>query len=252
MERNLVNHVRENRTHGESFVRALSGLSRITKKSVERKAEATFGPVMWASDFLWDAIAYQGFGCFVLYPLRKKVQALARKYRHCPHAFAPACNELVNQYILDELRSNRGFRWDFAHLKYFEQRMQRHFKEKVREKRALRRSSTICFSEDLSRRQLIALDEIDSKVRRLFRGSLIEKEPKRFLATFTSLAAARPGPRPSPIAKRIHLIDQKARAEGRHLTYSAIAKRVFTEYQRSSSYDRRHFRETVRLALRKK
>lgn len=166
-------------------------------KDVERRGQRVSGPDLWRSDFTWDAFGLMAGLHHLLAPLRKPIQALARRYRHRPLVFASKFQGLVERDWQKRAATDPRFRLNIAQFYRYQQRVDRKFKEPPSE------GSPDSFPRGLSQKQLEAFAELLPVARRMIMGRPVKVQPKKLLGMLGSLMAQRPGPQLSAISRKI-------------------------------------------------
>ncbi len=162
----------------------------VYRAAVERKAQQIFGPKMMGSDLAWDLMGLAAGRYWRLYPLRDRVQAIARKYRNRPAIFYREFHQILVQRDR-KLAKDPSEHENIVRYKEFLRRVDEALALAMPSQTVPKRTPGLpSFPEHFTPRQVEAVDLILHVMEAPLIGQPpAETNPKRFINAFKSLAA---------------------------------------------------------------
>jgi len=216
-------------------------------KDVERRAQRVFGSDPFRSDFTWNCFGYWAGLHHLFGPLRKPIQALARRYRRRPLVLESKLRALVERDWQKRAATDPSFQCNLIRFLAYADALGVKFEGAGSVRQPFR------LPYDLSgKKQLDALSRLLPVFSSMFAGVIPRVQPKELLRAFRQLTAERPGPPAGDVSEAIRALDREAQAQGRRVSNGAMAAKVFPPYSRSDDGDeKRRLREVVRLVRRR-
>jgi hypothetical protein len=174
--------------------------SQVNRASVERKVQQLFGPEVMGSDFTWDSMGLNAGRYWRLYPLRERVQTLARKYRKRPSTFYRKFQQILIQRdrkLAKDPSQSESIAWYNELRRRVNEALALALPQPTEETIPEQTAGLLLLPEHFTRRQVKAVDQILA----VLEAPLIGRppavtNPKKVIDAFKSLVARRPG-RPS-------------------------------------------------------
>jgi len=83
---------------------------------------------MWVPDLTWDSIGCNAGLYHLIWPLRGRIQVLARKHQHRPTVFKREFEKLLERYYR-KVRGEPWFQWNLAQFSGYRERVERSLRE---------------------------------------------------------------------------------------------------------------------------
>ena len=208
-----------------------------------------------ASNLVWDSWAHEAAGYFILAPVRKRIQSLARRSRRCNEpeaAFEKKYSQLVREQFRKAAKDPCSKR-AVALYNQTSRRLRVAFSQTLKQAGTPRAEN---FYADLTRRKLEAIGSLRSVFSVLFNGEAQHLDAKNLLGAIASLQAQRQGPKTPDwtdrLKKKIILAYVGLVKKGHRPKVPQVARIVFSEYSKptSTEWDKDHLCEQVRNVLR--
>lgn len=217
--------------------------SQVNRADVERKFQQFLTTEKIASDLFWDQMVVDAGRYWLLYSLRDRLQALARKYFKQPSIFYRKFLAVYNAYLCRLVETRLG-RKNIAWYNHFRQRVDNDLAAIIptpdQGKAESRPPVLPRLPDDISVRQLAALDCLLPMWGAPYTGvPLTETDPKKVIAALKALAARAPGP------GRIENYDKAYELKKSGMTAHEICKKLNLYPQNSSATERKAIRQDV-------
>ena len=208
-----------------------------------------------ASNLAWDSMAFRAAQYFILAPVRKRLQSLARRSRRCNEPEAVFEKRLA-QLVREQLRKAAN---DPSLKKAVALHNQTLTRLRAVCRQALKQAGTSRagnFYAGLTRRKLEAIGSLNSVFSVVFNAEAQPLDSKNLLRAIASLQAPRQGPKTGGqsdrLKKKIILAYVGLVKKGHRPKVPQVARRVFSEYSKptTTEWDKDEFCEKVRDVLR--